>query len=157
DRLHRATGRTLHAPTLAERASCSGETAIAFSNVSPGAAYFLDPDGFGWVYNPAGSFGPGRRPLPAEGGIPVSKGGAGGTALTERFCDEVLRRRAPAVALLWLSEPDYTGHHAPLGSPAHRRAIASADGNVRRVAETVAALDPNGEEILFVVGSDHGM
>src|SRR5439155_22640779 len=53
--------------------------------------------------------------------------------------------------------PDYTGHHAPLGSPAHRRAIASADANVRRVAETVAALDPGGERILFVVGSDHGM
>ena len=59
--------------------------------------------------------------------------------------------------MLWLSEPDYTGHHTPLGSPAHRRAIASADANVRRVAETVAALDPGGERILFVVGSDHGM
>ena len=59
DRLHRATGRTLHAPTLAERVRGAGETVIAFSNVSPGAAYFLDPDGFGWVYNSAGSFGPG--------------------------------------------------------------------------------------------------
>jgi len=28
---------------------------------------------------------------------------------------------------------------------------------VRRVAETVAALDPTGERILFIVGSDHGM
>ncbi len=36
-------------------------------------------------------------------------------------------------------------------------AIASADANVRRVAETVARLDPGGDEILFVVGSDHGM
>src|SRR3954469_19742638 len=32
DRLHRATGRTLHMPTLAERVSRSGETAIAISN-----------------------------------------------------------------------------------------------------------------------------
>ncbi len=157
DRLHRATGRTLHVPTLAERLDRVGETAIAFSNVSPGAAYFLDPDGYGWVYNAAGSYGPGRRPLPAEDGLAIAKGEAGDTAATERFCDEVLRRRAPAVALLWLSEPDYTGHHTPLGSPAHRRAIASADANVRRVADTVAALDPNGEDILFIVGSDHGM
>ncbi len=51
-----------------------GETAIAFSNVSPGAAYFLDPDGYGWVYNPAGSYGPGRRPLPAEDGLAISQG-----------------------------------------------------------------------------------
>jgi arylsulfatase A-like enzyme len=157
DRLHRATGRTLHRATLAERVSRVGETAIAISNVSPGAAYFLDPDGFGWVYNPAGSFGPGRRPLPAEEGLPVSKGDAGDTVATERFCEEVLRERAPAIALLWLSEPDYTGHHTPLGSRAHRQAILSADANVRRVAETVAMLDPTGENMLFVVGSDHGM
>ena len=157
DRLHRATGRTLHAPTIAERLDGVGETAIAFSNVSPGAAYFLDPDGYGWVYNAAGSYGPGRRPLPAEDGLAIAKGEAGDTVATERFCEEVLRRRAPALALLWLSEPDYTGHHTPLGSPAHRRAIASADANVRRVAETVAALDPTGERILFLVGSDHGM
>ena len=157
DRLHRATGRTLHRPTLAERVSRAGGTAIAISNVSPGAAYFLDPDGFGWVYNPAGSFGPGRRPLPAEEGLAISKGADGDGVATERFCEEVLRGRAPAIALLWLSEPDYTGHHTPLGSPAHRRAIASADENVHRVAETVATLDPTGENILFVVGSDHGM
>ena len=157
DRLHRATGRTLHMPTLAERVSRQGGTAIAISNVSPGAAYFLDPDGFGWVYNPAGSFAPGRRPLPAEEGLAISKGAEGDGAATERFCEEVLRGRAPAIALLWLSEPDYTGHHTPLGSPAHRRAIASADENVRRVADTVAVLDPTGENILFVVGSDHGM
>ncbi len=157
DRLHRATGRTLHMPTLAERVSRSGETAIAISNVSPGAAYFLDPDGFGWVYNPAGSFGPGRRPLPTEEGLAIAKGEAGDNAATTRFCEEVLRDRAPALAVLWLSEPDYTGHHTPLGSPAHRRAIASADANVRRVADTIAALDRGGDEFLFVVGSDHGM
>jgi arylsulfatase A-like enzyme len=157
DRLHRATGRTLHMPTLAERVSRQGGTAIAISNVSPGAAYFLDPDGFGWVYNPAGSFGPGRRALPAEEGLAISKGAEGDSVATERFCEEVLLGRAPAIALLWLSEPDYTGHHTPLGSPAHRRAITSADENVRRVAETVASLDPTSENILFVVGSDHGM
>ncbi|HTV44862.1 MAG TPA: alkaline phosphatase family protein [Stellaceae bacterium] len=157
DRLHRATGRTLHAPTLAERIAGAGGTAIAFSNVSPGAAYFLDPDGHGWVYNPAGSFGPGRRPLPAAEGLAVAKGEAGDTAVTERFCTEVLRERAPTLAVLWLSEPDFTGHHMPLGSPEHRRAIAAADENVRRVADTIASLAATGDDILFVVGSDHGM
>jgi arylsulfatase A-like enzyme len=157
DRLHRATGRTLHEPTLAERVARAGETAIAFSNVSPGAAYFLDPDGYGWVYNAAGSFGPGRRRLPTEEGLAVDKGEAGDNFVTERFCAEVVVERAPALATLWLSEPDYTGHHTPLGSPQHRRAIAAADANVRRVAETLARLDPGGEEILLVVGSDHGM
>src|SRR5204863_117277 len=132
--------------------SRGGETAIAISNVSPGAAYFLDPAGFGWVSNPAGSFGPGRRPLPAPEGLAISKGAEGDGVATVRFCEEVLRGRAPAIALLWLSEPDYTGHHTPLGSPAHRRAIGSADENVRRVAETVTALDSTGDNFLFVVG-----
>ena len=157
DRLHRATGRTLHVPTLAEQVARAGETAIAFSNVSPGAAYFLDPNGYGWVYNPAGSFGPGRRPLPREDGLAVDKGETGDNAVTKRFCTEVLVERSPALAVLWLSEPDYSGHHMPLGSPEHRRAITSADANVRCVAETVGRLEPGGDDILFVVGSDHGM
>src|SRR4029077_11262756 len=83
NRLPPATARTLHVPTLAERVSRSGETAIAISNVSPGAAYFLAPGGFGWVCNPAGSYGPGRRPLPAEEGLAVAKGEAGDAAATE--------------------------------------------------------------------------
>jgi predicted AlkP superfamily pyrophosphatase or phosphodiesterase len=157
DRLHAATGRTLHAPTLAERVARHGGAAVAISNVSPGAAYFLDPDGHGWVYNAAGSFGPGRRPLAPGDHVEVKKGVAGDRALTERFCDDVLRQRAPAIATLWLSEPDYTGHANPLGSPAHRRAIAGADACVRQVAETVAALDPGGERTLLLIGSDHGM
>src|SRR5205823_11973853 len=99
----------------------------------------------------------GRSPVPAEDGLAIAKGEAGDATATERFCEEVLRRRAPVLSVLWLSEPDYTGHHTALGSPAHRRAIASADANVRRVAETIAELDPNGQRILFVVGSDHGM
>ena len=157
DRLLAATGRTLHAATLAERVARHGRTAVAISNVSPGAAYFLDPDGHGWVYNAAGSFGPGRRPLAPGDHVEVEKGTAGDRALTDRFCDDVLRRRAPAIAILWLSEPDYSGHSNPLGSPVHRRAIAGADACVRQVAETVAALDPDGERTLLMIGSDHGM
>src|SRR5205823_3078121 len=59
--------------------------------------------------------------------------------------------------IMWLSEPDYTGHHSPLGSPEHRAAIAGADALVRQVWQTVRRLDPSGEDILFVTGSDHGM
>jgi predicted AlkP superfamily pyrophosphatase or phosphodiesterase len=77
--------------------------------------------------------------------------------MTERFCGSILQERSPAVAILWLSEPDHTGHHAPLGSPEHRAAIAAADRCVRRVLETVARLDPSGESILRIVCSDHGM
>src|SRR5712691_6405306 len=74
DRMRRATGRTLRVPTLAERLRWHGETSISCANVSPGAAYFQDPDGHGWVYHPAGSFAPGLKPIddPATRGL--SKG-----------------------------------------------------------------------------------
>jgi len=87
----------------------------------------------------------------------LKKGLAGDRAMTERFCAEILEERAPALAIMWLSEPDYTGHHSPLGSPEHRTAIAGADQCARQVFETVRRLDPSGSEILFIAGSDHGM
>ena len=157
DRLRRATGRTLQVPTLAERLRWHGETSISCANVSPGAAYFQDPDGHGFVYHAAGSYGPGRRPVDDPSSAALTKGLTGDRAMTERFCAEILEERAPSLAIMWLSEPDYTGHHAPLGSPAHRAAIAGADSCARRVFDTVRRLDPSGDDILFIAGSDHGM
>jgi len=157
DRIRRATGRTLHVPTLAERLRWHGESSVSCANVSPGAAYFQDPDGHGWVHHSAGSFGPGRVAIEDPASAGLTKGIAGDRAMTERFCSDVLEERVPSVAILWLSEPDYTGHHAPLGSPEHLAAIAGADALVKQVFETVRRLDSTGEDILFVTGSDHGM
>jgi arylsulfatase A-like enzyme len=157
DRMRRATGQTLRVPTLAERLRWHGEVSIVCSNVSPGAAYFQDPDGHGYMYHAAGSYSPGLKPIDDLASAALKKGVAGDSAMTERFCAEIVEERAPALALMWLSEPDYTGHHSPLGSPQHLEAIAAADANVRRVFETVRRLDPSGEDILFITGSDHGM
>jgi len=157
DRLRRATGRTLRMPTLAERLRWHGETSISCANVSPGAAYFQDPDGHGYVYHSAGSYGPGRRPLDDPASAGLKKGIPGDRAMTERFCAEIIEERAPSLAIMWLSEPDYTGHHSPLGSPEHKAAITGADACARQVWETVRRLDPKGDDILFVTGSDHGM
>ncbi|HXO01707.1 MAG TPA: alkaline phosphatase family protein [Stellaceae bacterium] len=157
DRMRRATGRTLRVPTLAERLRWHGEAAIVCSNVSPGAAYFQDPDGHGYVYHSAGSYGPGLKEIDDPASAALKKGIAGDRAMTERFCADIVEGRAPALAVMWLSEPDYTGHHSPLGSPQHLAAIAAADACVRQVFETVRRLDPSGEDILFITGSDHGM
>lgn len=157
DRMRRATGRTLHVPTLAERLRWHGEVSVSCANVSPGAAYFQDPDGHGWVYHAAGSYGPGRRPVDDPASAALQKGIGGDKAMTDRFCAEIVEERRPALAIMWLSEPDYTGHHAPLGSPQHRQSIAAADARVREVYETVRRLDPGGDDILFIAGSDHGM
>lgn len=155
DHMRRATGRTLHVPALAERVAAAGGC-IVFSNVSPGAAYFLDPDCHGHVYHRAGSFAPGGTKIEGPDALSVSHDGAGDWAMTQRFCAEVLERRRPAAALLWLSDPDLTMHHVPLGSPAHAEALAGAERCVAEVVATVERLRAAGEDILLMIGSDHG-
>jgi hypothetical protein len=152
DHLRRVTGRTLHVPTLAERTAEQGGF-VAFSNVSPGAAFFLDPDNFGHVYHRSGSFAPGGESLEA---LAASHDAAGDWAMTQRFCAEVLGERRPAVAFLWLTDPDHRLHGVPLGSPAHHEALAGAERCVLEVFRAVERLRARGEEILLLIGSDHG-
>ncbi len=155
DAMRQALGRTLKAPTLAERLRDAGGS-IVFSNVSPGAAYFQDPDGHGHVYHRAGSFAPGLVPISGAGRLDIAKDASGDRAMAARFCQEVLRERRPPLAVLWLSDPDATMHASELGGPVHLRAIASADACVAQVRATVDALRASGEDILLIVGSDHG-
>ncbi|WIM14172.1 alkaline phosphatase family protein [Enhydrobacter sp.] len=153
--LRRATGRTLLVPSLAERVAGEGGF-VAFSNVSPGAAYFLDPDHFGYVYHRAGSYAPGGERIAGADALEVSHDLAGDWAMTGRFCTEVLCDRRPAVAMLWLANPDLTLHGAPLGSPAHHEALGQAERCVLEVFRTVERLRSAGEDILLLIGSDHG-
>lgn len=156
DTLHALTGRTLHVPTLAERVRDHGGARL-YSNVSPGAAYFHDPDGHGHVLHRAGSFGPGRVRLDAHEGLAVASGAHGDRQMTEAFCALIEGDSAPVVATLWLSEPDHSGHREPLGSPAHLSGLAAADACVREVMNSVARLRERGIDVLLLVGSDHGM
>lgn len=149
------TGRTLAVPTLAERLKDAGGS-IAFSNVSPGAAYALDPDGYGYVYHSAGSYGPGRRAVAEPDELRVDRDLAGDKAMTERFVEEVLQSRRPALALIWLGHPDTTQHAVPLGSPRHIEALAAADRHAGLVIDCVERLQAAGDDILLLVGSDHG-
>jgi arylsulfatase A-like enzyme len=153
--LRRVTGTTLRVPTLAERVVAHGGM-IAMSNVSPGAAYFLDPEHFGHVYHRAGSFAPGGEPIVGPAALGIGQDFDGDWAMTQRFCAEVLTWRRPAVAVLWLTHPDATLHGAPLGSPAHRDALRHADRCVAEVLYTVRRLREEGEQVLLLVGSDHG-
>jgi arylsulfatase A-like enzyme len=145
----RVTGCTLAMPTLAERLAPHGG-AIVFNNVSPGAAYAHDPDGHGYVYHRAGSFAPGRTPLEP---LPVTLDAAGDRVVTERFIADALGSRRPALAVLWLGEPDHIQHNVPLGSPEHLAVLREADRHAGMVIDAVRRLP---DEVLLLVGSDHG-
>lgn len=151
----RVTGQSLAMPTLAERLKEQGG-AIIFSNVSPGAAYAHDPDGHGHVFHRAGSFGPGREPVPPNDALAVTLDAAGDRAMTERFIGEVLHTRRPALGLLWLGEPDHIQHEEPLGSPDHLAVLAQADIHAGLVIAAVETLREAGDDVLLLIGSDHG-
>ena len=146
------TGHSLAVPTLAERLAPHGG-AIVYNNVSPGAAYAHDPDGHGHVYHRAGSFAPGRVALDP---LPVELDAAGDRAMTERFIADALGERRPALAVLWLGEPDHIQHNTVLGSPEHLAVLREADRHAAMAIEAVDRRRAAGDDVLLIVGSDHG-
>jgi arylsulfatase A-like enzyme len=154
--LHYLTGEYLKKPTLAQQLMPVGTSAI-YSNVSPGAAYFFDPEFYGYVYHRAGSYAPGGKALTGEQALNIDAGMKGDRIMTERFCQHLLSDDSLVFATLWLSEPDATGHGVPLNSEAHRYAIEQADYHVGLVWQCIDQLRANGEDIMLLVGSDHGM
>ena len=154
DRMRRATGRTLQVPTLAQRIAHHGGQ-VAYSNVSAGGAYFLDPDHHGTVCHRSGSFGPEGIALKGKQHLAVSHDLAGDKEMTAKFCAQVLERNAPALAILWLANPDLTLHHHPLGSPEHLDALRVVDALVSSVVSSIGQTSGR-YDTLLMVGSDHG-
>jgi arylsulfatase A-like enzyme len=76
--------------------------------------------------------------------------------MTSRFIDEVLVARKPALAILWMGEPDATQHTRPLGSPEHLAVLRQADANAARVIEAADRLRDAGDDVLLIACSDHG-
>ena len=153
DQMRTAYGRVLKRPTLAERLAPHGG-AIIVSNVSPGAAYMHDPEAFGEVYHRAGSRGPGGVAI-LDHGLTGQSTLADDSAITGAFCERVLPRR-PALAVLWLSNPDKTMHATALGSDEHMAAVRVADACLDEVARTVDHMRSAGDDVLLLAGSDHG-
>ncbi|AWB34879.1 alkaline phosphatase family protein [Orrella marina] len=154
--LFEATGHYLRVPTLAQRLQPMYTTAI-YSNVSPGAAYFFDPENFGYVYHPAGSYAPGGSQITGSDALDIKPGADGDQEMTRRFCQRLLQDDTLGLAVLWLSEPDKSGHAQSLGNLAHRAAIEHAQDCVDKVLSVISTLRARGEDILLMVGSDHGM
>jgi arylsulfatase A-like enzyme len=151
----KVTGRSLAMPTLAERLSETGG-AIIYSNVSPGAAYAHDPDGHGHVYHRAGSFGPGRIAVADAEQLRIEPDLSGDRMMTDRFIRDVVLERRPALGVLWLGDPDATQHNHPLGSAEYLEALRQSDRRAQEVIDAVETCRAAGEDILLIIGSDHG-
>ena len=147
DRKRDATGAMLEAPTLAERVTAHGGFSI-HSNGSPGSCRAHDPAGVARVRNRVTGWG-GAGPL----GTTVDADGD--AALVESFVAEAVHGRF-AVCVAWCCEPDHLQHLVPLGSPEALAVLRRADERVAEVAAVVAASREAGEDVLFLVASDHG-
>ncbi len=155
ERLRRATGATLHRPTLAERLAAHGGARI-YSNASPGAAHLQDPDGHGHLFHRAGCHGPGLRPLADPEIAAIGADREGDARLSARFCAALEHPGATRLFVLWLCEPDHSQHALELGSAAHRELLAACDRRLAEVHEAVERMRRRGEEVLFLCASDHG-
>ncbi|MDX1514737.1 MAG: alkaline phosphatase family protein, partial [Gammaproteobacteria bacterium] len=155
DRLRAATGRTLLKPTLAERLREHGG-AVIYSNSSAGAAHMQDPDGHGWLYHRSGSFAPGLEPVDAGSGLDVTYDGDGDLETVKRFCNAIRSRADAPLFITWICEPDHSQHTLELGSPRHREVILGSDRCATMVKAAVDELREQGDDVLFILGSDHG-
>ena len=155
ERLRRATGRTLHRPTLSERLRGHGG-AGGWLNSSAGAAHMQDPDGYGLLLHRSGSHRPGFEPVHGPEHLDVTYDAAGDRETTRRFCAALEAPAGYALHTLWLCEPDHSQHVMELGSGEHRALVRAADANVADVVAAVGRMRDRGEEILLVVCSDHG-
>lgn len=153
--LREVTGHALRRRTMADRLAAGGLRQVAYSNVSAGAAYFLDPEHSGWVLHRSGSYGPGGVALQGADHLAISHDLDGDRVMTERFCTQVVPDNDIAVGILWLANPDLTTHHAALGGPEHLEALRVVDSLVEK---TLGAVERARERADILVGlcSDHG-
>jgi hypothetical protein len=115
-----------------------------------------DPDGHGTLYHRSGSHRPDFEPV-TDGDHPrVGYDADGDRVVTQSFCDALINEPASAVNLLWICEPDHSQHALELGSDEHLEVLADADTCVQQVCETVRRLRERGEQVLFIICSDHG-
>ncbi|MFN8772095.1 MAG: alkaline phosphatase family protein [bacterium] len=153
--LRAVTGHALRRRTMADRLAAAGLRQVAYSNVSAGAAYFLDPEHSGWVLHRSGSYGPGGVALQGADHLAISHDLDGDRVMTERFCTQVVPDNDIAVGILWLANPDLTLHHQAVGGPEHLEALHVVDSLVEK---TLGAVERARERADILVGlcSDHG-
>ena len=154
DLMRSATGTTLQTKTLAQYLVNAGGQ-VVYSNVSPGAAYFLDPEHYGHVHHRSGSFASGGEKITDHRHLNVSHDLAGDLEATTRFCKEVVLDGQCSLGILWLSNPDLTLHYKKPGSPEHLEALIATDQMVEMVSTAVQAARKDAD-ILFIITSDHG-
>lgn len=149
----------LDAPGLGERLAASGAALAVFSSGTTGQAFVLNPlaDALGQItlsaHGADGGSAEGARLLATLPPAPAD--GPGRAAWIADAWRTTQLPAPPAASILWLCEPDTSGHYAGLGSPGNLAALAAADAAFGRLLDDWQA-GPQRERLQVMVASDHG-
>ncbi|MCW3473722.1 alkaline phosphatase family protein [Limobrevibacterium gyesilva] len=158
--LEQDTGEAvLAAPMLAELLAAGGRDCAVLSSGTTGQTFVLNPraDALGQVtlsaHGAQACSAAGRALL--EGLPPPPPAPAARAAwIADAFRTRLLAD-PPAATILWLCEPDTTGHYGGLGSPAQLAALQTADAAFGRILDAWQA-GPHRDRLHIAVASDHG-
>ena len=149
----------LDAPTIARLLHSAGRDFAILSSGTTGQTYVLNPeaDALGQlslsVHGPEFCSTKGRgllAKLPPPPRAPAERA----VWLVEAYRAHILPA-PPDVSILWLCEPDTSGHYQGLGSPDQLDALRAADAAFARLVADWRA-GPHAEDLTIAVASDHG-
>ncbi len=153
-------GELLTTVTLAEMLDESGVTFFATGTGGSGTTLMHNRLGTGkGVWQGRGVFIPSEgeeEAVAALGELPDDPRGPEGTDWAfDAYLHHALSDDPPAVTLMWINEPDSTGHSYGVGAPETLEAVASSDRNIGRIVE---AHEEHGltDKVNIFVSSDHG-
>jgi arylsulfatase A-like enzyme len=160
ERVARAEGRLLTAPTLGELLQGGGLKLLGVSSGSTGSSFLLNHTVSGGAvihsdYTLPSSLG--ADVASALGPVPAHA--TPNDAQNQRAVDAYLKVGLdtihPDVTLMWLNDPDGTAHEHGIGAPLTRTSLSLVDGGIGRIEDT---LRTKGLLNLtnIIVTSDHG-
>jgi predicted AlkP superfamily pyrophosphatase or phosphodiesterase len=160
ERVARAEGRLLTAPTLGELLQRSGMKLLGVSSGSTGSSFLLNHTiSGGAVIHHDYTLPPSLGAEVAAALGPVPPHATPNDAQNQRAIDAYLRVGLdtihPDVTLMWLNDPDGSAHEHGIGAPITRTSLSLVDGGIGRIEDTLRAkglLDRTN----IIVTSDHG-
>jgi arylsulfatase A-like enzyme len=160
ERIARAEGRLLTAPTLSEILKDAGRSLMAFGSGTTGAVFVLnDRAATGAVVHPEYTVPPALHarilqrfgPPPAAATPNIAQHRRVVDAYLEMALDEI----RPDVTWLWLNDPDATAHAHGLGAAETQDSLTVVDAEIGRIEDALRARGQL-DRTNIVVTSDHG-
>ena len=159
-RIERTETALLTAPTLGERLAGAGLRLLVASAGSSGSSYLLNPTVAGggiihYDYALPAALGEAVRERLGPPPAAALPNRARNRYIVDAFLEVGLDRVDPAVAIVWLSDPDTTAHARGIGHPTSVAALRAVDAELGRIEAGLRAAGRL-EALNIWVTSDHG-